>query len=134
MGLFDFLKTKKVELSEEQKKWNKMWELWVEEQSDSPYSELMTYQSEVINGGHYQYFTNIDNSDNLEKALSVLENILSSKLKYNLQMAYKAYLALEENEDDEDAGNTIQQCDDVFYENEEEINRLLEEYACKIEL
>ena len=35
---------------------------------------------------------------------------------------------------DEEAEETLEHCDDVFYENEVEINRLLEEYACKIEL
>lgn len=134
MGLFEFFKTRKVELSEEQKKWNKMWEHWVEGQADSPYSELMTYQSEVNNGGHDQFFTNVANIDDLEKVLSALENILSSKLKYNLQLAYKAYLALEKNEDDEEAENTMQQCDDVFNENEDEINCVLKEYASKIEI
>ena len=38
-------------------------------------------------------------------------------------MAYKAYLTL-----DEKAEDILEQCDDVFYENEEDINRLLE--AC----
>ena len=55
-------------------------------------------------------------------------------LKNNLNKAYKAYLILEKKEEDEEAEETLEQCDDVFYENEEEINRLLEEYACKIEL
>jgi hypothetical protein len=35
---------------------------------------------------------------------------------------------------DEEAEETLGQCDDVFYENEEEINRALEEYASQIEL
>ena len=134
MGLFDIFKKKKVELTEEQLKWNKMWELWTEEKVDSPYAELMTYQSEINNGGHDQYFTNVENTGDLQKELSTLETILSAKLKANLKKAYKAYLVLEEKEDDEKAEETLEQCDDVFYENEEEINRLLEEYACKIEL
>ena len=29
MGLFDAFKKKKAELSDEQKKWNMMWDLWV---------------------------------------------------------------------------------------------------------
>ncbi len=48
MGLFDIFKKKKVELTEEQQKWNKMWELWTEENVESPYSELMTYQRNII--------------------------------------------------------------------------------------
>ena len=134
MGLFDAFKKKKVELTEEQLKWNKMWELWTEEKVDSPYAELMTYQSEINNGGHDQYFTNVENISDLNKEISALEQILSAELKNNLNKAYKAYLILEKKEEDEEAEETLEQCDDVFYENEEEINRLLEEYACKIEL
>ena len=134
MGLFDIFKKKKVELTEEQLKWNKMWELWTEEKVDSPYAELMTYQSEINNGGHDQYFTNVENISDLNKEISALEQILSAELKNNLNKAYKAYLILEKKEEDEEAEETLEQCDDVFYENEEEINCLLEEYACKIEL
>ena len=134
MGLFDIFKKTKVELTEEQLKWNKMWELWAEEKVDSPYAELMTYQSEINNGGHDQYFTNVENTSDLNKEISALEQILSAELKNNLNKAYKAYLILEKKEEDEEAEETLEQCDDIFYENEEEINRLLEEYACKIEL
>ena len=134
MGLFDFLKKKEVQLTDEQKKWNKMWELWTEGQVDSPYAELMTYQSEINNGGHDQYFLNVGNTGDLPKEMSVLETVLSAKLKNNLQKAYKAYLVLEEKEDDETAEEIMEQCDDMFYENEEEINRILEEYAAKMEL
>lgn len=134
MGLFGIFKKKKVELTEEQLKWNKMWELWAEEKAVSPYAELMTYQSEINNGGHDQYFTNVENTGNLGKEMSALDQILSAKLKNNLNKAYKAYLILEKKDEDEEAEETLEQCDDVFYENEEEINRLLEEYACKIEL
>ena len=134
MGLFDFLKKKEVQLTDEQKKWNKMWELWSEGEADSPYAELMTYQSEVNNGGHDQYFLNVENTGDLQKEMSVLETVLSAKLKNNLQKAYKAYLVLEEKEDDEKAEEIMEECDDVFYENEEEINHILEEYSSKIEL
>lgn len=134
MGLFDFLKKKEVQLTDEQKKWNKMWELWTEGEVDSPYAELMTYQSEINNGGHDQYFLNVENTGDLKKEMSALETVLSAKLKNNLQKAYKAYLVLEEKEDDETAEEIMEQCDDVFYENEEEINHILEEYSAKIEL
>ena len=134
MGLFDFLKRKKVALTDEQMKWNKMWELWEVGKADSPYAELMTYQSEINNGGHDQYFTNVENTGDLKKEMSVLDALLSSELKENLKKAYDTYLILEENEEDEQAEEVIEQCDDVFYENEEEINHILEEYAAKIEL
>ena len=134
MGLFNIFKKKKVELTEEQLRWNKMWDLWVEGEVDSPYAELMEYQSQVNNGGHDQYFTNVENTGDLQKEMSALEQILSEKLNSNLKRAYKAYLVLEENEKDEKSEDTLEQCDDMFYENEEEINHALEEYASKIEL
>ena len=134
MGLFDLFKKKKVELTEEQRKWNKMWELWVEGQPDSPYAELMTYQSEINNGGHGQYFANVENTGDLQKEMMALETVLSSKLKENLKKAYEAYLVLEDTEGDEQAEAALEQCDDVFYENEEEINTRLKEYADRVKL
>lgn len=88
MGVFSFFKKSKVELTDEQKKWNKMWDLWVEGRTDSPYSELMTYQSEINNGGHDQYFFNIENSGNLQKEMAILKTVLPAKLRGNLQNAY----------------------------------------------
>lgn len=134
MGLFDFFKKKEAVLNENEVKWNKMWDLWVEKQVDSPYAELMTYQSEIDNGGHSQYFTNVENVSNLQNEMSILETILPIELNDNLQKAYNAYMKLEENEYDEKYEEIIEQCDDIFYENEERINSLLEEYAAKIEL
>ena len=133
MGLFDIFKKKKVELTEEQLKWNKMWELWTEEKTKSPYTELMTYQSEINNGGHSQYFCNVDNVSDLKKEMSALEEVLTPLLRENLQKAYKADLILEEKEDEE-AEEILDQCDDVFYENEEQINRILQEYANTLEI
>ena len=126
MGLFDIFKKKKVELTEEQLKWNKMWELWTEEKTKSPYTELMIYQSEINNGGHSQYFCNVDNVSDLKKEMSALEEILTPLLRENFQKAYKAHLILEEKEDDQNAEEILDQCDDVFYENEEQINRILQ--------
>ncbi len=133
MDLFDMFKKKKVELTEEQLKWNKMWELWTEEKTKSPYTELMTYQSEINNGGHSQYFCNVDNVSDLKKEMSALEEILTPLLRENLQKAYKADLILEEKEDEE-AEEILDRCDDVFYENEEQINRILQEYANTLEI
>ena len=132
MGLFDLFKTKKVELTEE--KWNKMWELWVEGQADSPYAELMTYQSEINNGGHNQYFTNVENTGDLQKEMMALETVLTLRFKENLKKAYEAYLILEDKGEDERAEETLEQCDDVFYKNEEELNHMLKAYADKVKL
>ncbi len=132
--MFGFLRKKKVKLTEKDLKWNKMWELWTEGRTDSPYSELMTYQSEVNNGGHAQYFDNVSGTSDLQKEMSTFKTILSPQLSSALEQAYAAYLTLEEKNDDEQAEEILSRCDKVFYEREEEINRILEEYASEIEL
>ena len=124
MGLFDLFKKAKPQLTEEQQKWNRMWELWVEEKVDSPYKELMTYQSEVNNGVHAQYFNNTEWESNMD----ALAQILPQKLKSNLQEAYKAHLMSDGA--GEKADEIFDQCDAVFYENEEEILQMLKAYAC----
>ena len=129
MGLFDFFKKKKTELTEREKAWNNLWNLWSEGLVESPYAELMTYQSEINNGGHSQYFTNIENTGDLQKEMTALETILSTDLKSNLQKAYKVYLALEENENNEEAEKIIKQYDEVFFKNEKEVNDILEAFA-----
>lgn len=133
MGFFGLFKKKKVELTEAQLKFNKIWELWAEEKAESPYAELMTYQSEVNNGGHSQYFCNVENVGDLQKEMAELGRVLPFDLNENLQKAYQAHLILEKTED-EKAEEIMERCDDVFYENEQIINQLLEKYAEKIEL
>ena len=132
MGILDIFK-KKEEIPEEVQKWNKMWDLWTEEQIESPYKELMTYQSEINNGGHSQYFCNIDSIINIEDELKELKSILPQNLIDNLNKAYKANQILE-NEENEEAETIIEECDNTFYENENLINDLLNERASKIEL
>lgn len=152
MGLFDFFKKKKEELpakqeektdateqeatsgAAEQDAWDRMWELWGEGKADSPYAEVLTYQSEINNGGHDQYFFNVENTGDLKKELAVLNSVLPELLKKNLNAAYKAYVALQKNEDDEKAEAILHKCDDVYYENEEALDDVLNEYAAKIEL
>ena len=131
MGLIDLFKKGKTELSDEQRKWNKMWELWTENRAETPYAELMTYQSEINNGGHDQYFFNVENTGDLQKEMAALETVLSEKLQRNLLDAYQIWT---DSASDEKAEATLEQCDNVFYKNEEEINCILKEYAASMEL
>lgn len=133
MGLFDVFKKKRSPLTPEEKL-DALWERWEKGKAKSPCAELMTYQSEINNGGHDQYFFNVSNTGNLKKELSLLEQVLPETHKANLKRAYEFFLILEENEDDEAATAALEQCDDVFYEHEQEINRLLEECAAKTDL
>lgn len=138
MKFFDFLKKffqkKEEELPIEAQKWNKMWDLWVEEEADSPYAELMTYQSEVNNGGHMQFFDNVSNTDDLPKNVEALYSILTGALRENIEKAYNAFLAYDENDENDTISEIMDECDDVFYANESEIERILQEYADTIEL
>ena len=134
MGLIDLFKKGKTELSDEQRKWNKMWELWTENRAETPYAELMTYQSEINNGGHDQYFFNVENTGDLQKEMEALETVLSPKMQRNLQDAYNAYQIWTDSVTDEKAEALLEQCDNIFYKNEEEINCILKEYAASMEL
>ncbi len=66
--------------------------------------------------------------------MSVLETVLPSDFHENLKKAYEAYLILEDNEEDEKAQDTLEKCDDMFYENENIFNLLLQTYADTIRL
>ncbi|MGN0814724.1 MAG: DUF4375 domain-containing protein [Candidatus Coproplasma sp.] len=140
MGLFGFFKKRfskkeQEELTEEQKifniKWNKMWDLWVNGQAQSPYAELMTYQSEVNNGGHAQYFDNVSNTSDLQKEMAALETVLPPEHRQTLKAAYEANLSVEQG--DGKAQKILDKCDAEYYKNEQEINRILEGYASTIQ-
>ncbi len=126
-----FSRKKQVKLTDEQRKWNKMRELWANEGLDSPYQELMTYQSEVNNGGHAQYFSNLQNCRGLENEMSAVCLLLSPSLTENLNRACQAYLTLEEK-DDASAEQALKQCDGIFYQCETEITQILEDFALQI--
>lgn len=136
--LFDIFRRKKKNalddnsLTEENKQWNKMWDLWANGEIQSPYNELMTYQSEVNNGGHGQYFVNTENTSDLLKEMSGLNSILSDTLKENLKTAYEAHLLLEQDETNEEAEAVLEKCDDVFFQNEKDINAILESFCKQI--
>ena len=90
-----------------------MWVLWAEGHADSSWRELMTYQGEINNGGHDQYFLNTGNTGDLQKKMAILETVLPEKLQSNLRKAYAAYRALSEKEPDEKTQAILEQCDVV---------------------
>lgn len=137
---FDIFRRKKNKaigedvISEADEKWNRIWDLWAEGEIESPYNELMTYQSEVNNGGHHQYFLNTENNGDVRKDIDALCTILSSVLTDNIQVAFKAYIELEQDKNIEANEEILEQCDDVFYENEEMINGILERFCKEAEI
>lgn len=133
--IFDLFKRKKkssvneTPLSDNEIRWNKMWELWANGEIDSPYSELMEYHSEISNGGHSQYFSLITDNGDVEVAISALTEILPQFLSENVRKAYQAHLILEQNDSDENAESTMRKCDRVFFENEHLITEILETFS-----
>ena len=134
---FDIFRRKKNKaigedvISEADEKWNRMWDLWAEGEIESPYNELMTYQSEVNNCGHHQYFLNIENNGDVRKDIEALCIILPGVLTDNIQVAFKAYIELEQDKNIEANEEILENCDDVFGENEEMINSILESYCAQ---
>ena len=125
MGIFDLFK-KSAPLTPEQKL-NKLWDMWADGKAPAPYAQLMTYQSEVGNGGHDQYFFNVNESSDVKAEVEALLTILPEPLKDNLQRGYEAYRACPDAECEND--EVFSECDDVFYEHESLISALLEAYA-----
>lgn len=105
---------------------NKMWDMWAEDKLPSPVADLMLYQAEVNNGGHDQFFFNLENhteNDALDNTMNALRSVLSDNMLKNLEDAYLAYKSYENNEDI--AAEKLEKCDMFYYDNEEEIDVIL---------
>ena len=140
MGLFDIFKKKTAPKKEVEKtlppeaiRWNKLWDMWADGQIESPYQDFMTYQSEVNNGGHSQFFFNVENTGDVNAVVNENLSILPEVHKHNLEEAYLAYRKYNDA-DDNKMDEILDNCDHVFYENEELINEILEKRAETIEL
>ena len=116
------------QLTVEEKKWNKLWELWANGEVKSPYYEIMEYSSEVNNGGHAQFFSNLGDLKELEEAKKVL---LKELPEIFIKKLNKAYL---KDEFGRKASKLADKCDDVFYANEKMINEFLQTNANTLEL
>ena len=126
MGIFDLFKKKEL-LSEEQKL-NKLWDMWADGKVTSPCAALMTYESEVNNGGHSQYFFNVANTGDLKAAVAAVLTVLPEPLRSNLRRGYEAFAA-QESIDDDVNDDLFGECDDVFYEHEQLLIDLIQGYA-----
>ena len=120
-------------LSKEDLKWNKMWDLWVEEKLESPYNELMNYWNEINNGGHLQFFDNVSCNNDLDEYVQNLLEILPNDFKQQVELAYKTYLINPDDISDEN-NEILDDCDNYFYENEKPIMDILKDRANKISL
>ena len=122
-----------VELSEAQKKWDKLWDMYGSgELEKTNYSAFIVcdYESGVNGEGHSGWLFNIENTegtDAINTILSVLENILPAHLYDNLNKAFHSYG--KENEDE-----VCESADDYFYEHEQEVIEYLQGVANNLEL
>lgn len=122
-----------MSLSIEDMKWNKMLDLWVNCEIESPYYELIDYLNGVNNGGHHCHFDNTSDNRDLKEYVDNLVVVLPEPLKSNLFLAYTTY---SKNPDDlsDDDSEILSNCDRVYYKNEELVNNILKDRASKIEL
>lgn len=120
-------------MSESERKWNLMWDMWVAGDAESPYAELMEYESEVNNGGHSQYFFNVANCGDLHAEVSEILNVLPEPLRRNLEKGYDAFSAQEDICDDANE-ELFEECDNFFYENEQMLLDVLQAYADSLTL
>ena len=135
MGIFSWFRRKKqvVELPHDAKQWNKMWDMWVEGEIESPYYELMEYLNGVNNGGHCCHFDNIMGNDDLGEYVKNLESILPEPLKSNVTRAYNAFMVNPDDISDEN-NDILDECDKVYYDHEELVNAILKDKASTIDV
>lgn len=130
MGIFDIFKKKK-EAPTAEENLDRLWELWEMGDLKDPCATLMTYESEVNNGGHSQYFFNIANNGDLAAEVEAVLSLLPEPLRKNLNRGYAAFAAQADISDD-DNEELFEECDDVFYENEHLLIDILQEAANRL--
>ena len=128
MGFFDIFKKKKEQPLTTDQKVNKMWELWGEDKLDLPCAKLMKYESEVNNAGHSQYFFNVANCGDLAEEVEAVLSMLPDPLRENLARGYAAFSEQDDISDDVN-DEVFEECDDVFYEHEQDIIDIIYEAA-----
>ena len=128
MGFFDIFKKKKVEPLTAEERWNRIWELWEIGDLLSPLENLLTYESEVNNGGHSQYFFNVANGGDLAVEVEAVLSMLPEPLRENLARGYAAFSAQDDISDDVN-DELFEECDNIFYKHEQLIIDMIQEAA-----
>ncbi len=126
------VEVKEQKLSAKDLKWNKMWDLWAKGEIPSPIADLMTYQGEVNNGGHAQFFDNVSSTGHLGEVMRELQRVLPNDIRITLTEAYNAYRV--NGPDAEENEAFYEHADEVFYEKEHQIDKILEKFSLEIEL
>ena len=128
--IFDMFRKKKEKTLTKEEKFNRLWELWEIGDFHSPVASLMTYESEVNNGGHRQYFFNIANCGDLPSEIEAVLSLLPEPLRKNLTRGYTAFSEQDDISDDIN-DELFEECDDIFYKHEQLIIDMIQETANK---
>lgn len=121
-----------------EEKWNKMIDLWVDGELDNPIKDVLTYDAEVNNGGHLQFFENCN--DELEEMMFSLKESLPRDVYDNLKQAYDIYKSMDTNIENVDEyvdvalQGDLDKYDHFYYENYDKVKGILKEYASTIEI
>lgn len=113
-------KNTKTVLTEKEIKWNLLWEKYAEGSLDKKYFILCDYHSGINGDGHY-FFDN--KSDELSDYIKTLKILLPDEF---FKVLFKAYEAYTNNQNVE---SMCDLADDYFYQNEQVIIDILQEYA-----
>ena len=128
MGFFDIFKKKTEKPITAEERWNRIWELWEIGDLLSPLENLLTYESEVNNGGHSQYFFNVANGGDLAVEVEAVLSMLPEPLRENLARGYAAFS--EQNDISDDVNDELfEECDNIFYKHEQLIIDMIQEAA-----
>ncbi len=114
---------------EQAERWNYLWDQWAKGELESPVSDLLHYHAEVNNGGHAQYLDNGIEGEELERTVYEAFSLLPSPLKENLA---RSFAAKNEEFDDLSLETILDECDTLFYDNEELFNKLIQDLADKL--
>lgn len=118
--------------------WNKMIDLWSDSKLNDPIKDVITYDAEVQNGGHLQFFENCQ--DEMDELMSSLKKQLPKEMYKNLEDAYELYkqkdLTIETVDDyvEEAQLGDFDKFDYFYYENEKKIYQIMQEYAFTLDL
>lgn len=114
-------KKKKTCPTEQELKWNLLWEKYADGSLEHDYFVLCDYHAGVNGGGHGCFLDN--NSEHLTEYAESLKRLLPNAFFAEFQKACKAYL------NDDNAEEMCDSADDYFYENEQVIIDILQNYA-----
>ena len=80
---------------QKEKRWQDMWERWENGELPSPYAEMLTYDRDVREGGHLQFFINAElRGANFFALMRALKQALPACHARNAAEAYRQYCAL----------------------------------------